>query len=326
VSAAPTVELGLNAAIVAMRGGEPHILVLPGAGDGQDALPSGPFNPLEHRTLEMGLRGWVREQAGLELGYVEQLYTFGDLGRHASPSDSGPHLMSVGYLALAPFVPDAALKGAAWSPWYAYFPWEDLRDGAPQVLSRDIAPRLAAWAARPPSPEEAARPLSREGRVAWCFGQDGDGGAGWDEERVLDRYELLYGVGLVAESLRDGRETATQWRGAPRPGRAMAFDHRRILATAMGRLRGKLKYRPLVFELMPGEFTLTHLQSTVEAISGVQLHKQNFRRLAESAGLVEPTGDIAQQTGGRPARLYRFRREAVLERASAGLRVKAGRT
>ena len=105
----------------------------------------------------------------------------------------------------------------------------------------------------------------------------------------------------------------------------MAFDHRRILATAMGRLRGKLKYRPVVFELLPPEFTLLDLQKTVEAISGTLLHKQNFRRLVEQGGLVETTGNVSTETGGRPAKLYRFRREVVLERPAPGLRVKSGR-
>ena len=105
----------------------------------------------------------------------------------------------------------------------------------------------------------------------------------------------------------------------------MAFDHRRILATAMGRLRGKLKYRPVVFELLPPEFTLLDLQKTVEAISGTLLHKQNFRRLVEQGGLVETTGNVSTDTGGRPAKLYRFRREVVLERPAPGLRVKSGR-
>jgi len=89
--------------------------------------------------------------------------------------------------------------------------------------------------------------------------------------------------------------------------------------------RGKLKYRPVVFELLPPEFTLYDLQKTVEAISGTLLHKQNFRRLVEKGGLVEATGNVSTETGGRPARLYRFRREVVLERPAPGLRVKAGR-
>jgi hypothetical protein len=99
----------------------------------------------------------------------------------------------------------------------------------------------------------------------------------------------------------------------------MRHDHRRILATAMGRLRAKLKYRPVVFELMPAEFTLTILQRTVEAISGRHLHKQNFRRLVENGALVEPTGGQTT-TKGRPAALFRFRRNVIQERPAPGLR------
>jgi hypothetical protein len=99
----------------------------------------------------------------------------------------------------------------------------------------------------------------------------------------------------------------------------MAFDHRRILATAIGRLRGKLRYRPVVFELLPENFTLFQLQRTVEALSGRRLHKQNFRRLVETAGLVEGTGAQSTGTGGRPAELFRFRREVLRERPTPGL-------
>ena len=75
----------------------------------------------------------------------------------------------------------------------------------------------------------------------------------------------------------------------------MALDHRRMLATAIGRLRGKIKYRPVVFELMPPAFTLLELQRTVEALAGVRLHKQNFRRLVEAEGLVEETGETRRR-------------------------------
>src|SRR6185312_821522 len=108
-------------------------------------------------------------------------------------------------------------------------------------------------------------------------------------------------------------------------GISMRFDHRRILATAIARLRAKLKYRPVVFELMPPEFTLTELQRTVEAISGRHLHKQNFRRLVEATALVEPTGETSTTTGGRPAALFRFRREVLAQRPAPGLRVRGRR-
>src|SRR6185437_4799400 len=131
----------------------------------------------------------------------------------------------------------------------------------------------------------------------------GEGGMSWDEEKVLERYELMYEAGLVQEFGRDSGKG-----GGPDLGAAMQFDHRRILATAIARLRGKMKYRPVVFELMAPSFTLLKLQRTVEAISGIRLHKQNFRRLMEDQGLVEGTGKFATQGRGRPAELFRFRR------------------
>src|SRR5688500_2928628 len=95
------IEIGLTAAIVAVEIDDPTILI-PGSensGEPRAGLPSGPFTPLSHRTFEIGLRAWVEAQTGLRLGYVEQLYTFGDRGRDAG-QDSGPHVVSVGYLAL----------------------------------------------------------------------------------------------------------------------------------------------------------------------------------------------------------------------------------
>src|SRR5262245_37469025 len=126
---------------------------------------------------------------------------------------------------------------------------------------------------------------------------------------------------LTEQARRDGREAALARKSLPELGEPMRFDHRRILATAIARLRAKLKYRPVVFELMPREFTLTELQRTVEAVSGRRLHKQNFRRLVESAALVEATGELSTATGGRPAALFRFRREVLAERPAAGLRL-----
>ncbi|MGV1014546.1 MAG: NUDIX hydrolase [Methyloceanibacter sp.] len=314
----PQIELGLNAAIVMVRDQQPFILVVRPQEGTWDALPFGTFAPRAHRTLEIGLREWVKRQTGLELGYVEQLYTFGDRGRHEEPG--GAHMLSVGYLALTRGGAEDLL-GSHWSPWYAYLPWEDWRRGKPAILTDEIEPRLKQWAERALTPGEPVRALRRAERLKIGFGI----GGGWDEEKVLERYELLYEAGLVEEARRDGRAAAEQWPHLPELGRPMAFDHRRILATAMGRLRGKLKYRPVVFELLPPEFTLYDLQKTVESISGTLLHKQNFRRLVEKGGLVGPTGNVSTETGGRPAKLYGFRREVVLERPAPGLRVKAGR-
>jgi hypothetical protein len=320
------VEIGLNAAIIAVRSDEPVVLTVRAEADrssATDGLPFGPFSPRQHRTLDGGLRSWVAEQTGLDLGYVEQLYTFGDRGRHAQHGDTAPHVVSIGYLALTQPVEIQDSRSGSWRSWYFYFPWEDWRKGRPDMLEAEIVPRLKEWAARPAPRTQPARPLERSDRIRICFGADG---AAWDEEKVLERYELLYEAGLVEEARRDGREAAQAWSGSPlKLGGAMRFDHRRVLATAMSRVRAKIKYRPVIFELMPDEFTLFELQKTVEAILGPHLHKQNFRRLVESAGLVEPTGEVRTRTGGRPAKLFRFRREVLLERPAPGVRVKPGR-
>lgn len=329
--AIPPLRIGLNAAIVAVSGRSPRILTVPSIPDPEpgrtpglnpaDGLPFGPFDPARHRTFEASLRDSVESQAALHLGYVEQLYTFGDRGRHMRSGEArehgDPHLVSVGYLALTRTDaenPEAlAATGARWRDWYELFPWEDWRGGRPSLLDATILPRLALWSNDDPG--DPGRP-GRRARVRLAFGLSD---FPWDEERVLDRYELLYEAGLVEEAVADGRVGATGLSAAL--GRAMRFDHRRIAATAIQRLRAKIKYRPVIFELMPPDFTLTELQTTVEAISGRHLHKQNFRRLVEGAELVEPTGAASSATGGRPAALYRFRAKILEERPAPGLRL-----
>ena len=318
------IEIGLNAVIVAVADPHPQVLTIaPGGQAGPPyALPFGPFDPTRHRTFEIGLREWVEEQTALKLGYVEQLYTFGDRGRHHIHSDEGPHVVSVGYLALARQTSrsDEALaqQHAQWRSWYDFFPWEDWRSGRPAMVTREILPALEHWMAAPVPAGSPPRAQSREDRVHQAFDiQEGS----WDEEKVLDRCELLYEAGLLEEARRDGRPAALERKATPALGQPMLYDHRRILATAISRLRAKLKYRPVVFELMPHAFTLTDLQRCVEAISGRHIHKQNFRRLVEKGDLVEPTGETSTQTGGRPAALFRFRHEVLKERPALGLRV-----
>ena len=306
------VSIGLSAAIVSVADERPSALVVHHPGDADDALPFGPFDPLNHRTLESGLRSWVREQTYLDLGYAEQLYTFGDRGRHLVRAGEGPRVVSVGYLALTRETAELKAPDTLWRDWYRYFPWEDWRSETPVIIADKIAPALKAFVKEAPSQAAADQ---RRDRVRQCFGNDG---IGWDEEKVLERYELLYEAGLVPEAVRDGRVTKSSVTSL---GTGMAFDHRRILATAIARLRGKMKYRPVVFELMPPSFTLLELQRTVEAISGIRLHKQNFRRLVEGQGLVEGTGKFAPIARGRPAELFRFRREVLSERPAPGVRL-----
>ena len=92
----------------------------------------------------------------------------------------------------------------------------------------------------------------------------------------------------------------------------LAFDHAGILTYALERLRYKLEYSAVGFELLPQRFTLTDLQSAYETVLGEALDKRNFRRKILDADIIEETGDY--RTGeGRPARFYRFRDDAVAE-------------
>ncbi len=298
----------LVAVLVAVTDGEPKIMTIAGG----SALPSGPFE-FAHRSLQTGLRAWVEAQTGHPLGYVEQLYTFADRGRVGDAK--APHSISISYLGLTREDQVGAAFEAHWSGWYDYFPWEDHRAGPPPLVAKLLTPRLKAWAKAAPSPT-----LQRERwqRCAINFGLDG---RDWNEELVLQRYELLYEASLIPEAVRDnGREASIV------PGKPMTSDHRRILATGIARLRAKIKYRPVVFELMPAEFTLLQLQRSVEALAGRLVHKQNFRRLIEQQELVEETGAIATEAVGRPAKLFRFRHGVLAERAVAGTKLPLSRT
>jgi hypothetical protein len=290
----------LIAVLSAVTGDEPRVMTVRSG----DALPSGPFE-LGHRSLQAGLREWVGDQTGHPLGYLEQLYTFAD--RDRTHEDAEGRTISISYLGL---VREQAAPGAGkpgWHGWYEYFPWEDHRGGRPEILAA-ITGRLQDWVAA-----ETARREHRRRRVDFAFGLDG---AAWNEDLGLQRYELMYEAGLVTEA------------GCPQTksfGRSMFADHRRILATGIARLRAKIKYRPVVFELMPESFTLSQLQRTVEALAGLTLHKPNFRRLIDQQELIEETGEATSETGGRPAKLFRYRHAVLEERALSGSKLPLSR-
>lgn len=284
------IQAELIAVLVAVTDGDPRVLTI----ESGFALPSGQLEPGQ-RSLQAGLRAWVERQTHHQLGYVEQLYTFADQQRgHQSRS------ISISYLGLsregASSYPDAG-----WRSWYYYFPWEDRR-GDFTMIDTSIGGLLDAWCGGIPA---------RRQRAASLFGRDG---RRWNEELVLQRYELLYEAGLVPEAIR-GRG------GECIAGAEMTHDHRRILATAIARLRAKIKYRPVVFELLPRHFTMLELQQAMEALAGQGLHKPNFRRLIEQQELVEETGEFTSGLAGRPAKLFRFRPLVIEERSFSGTKL-----
>lgn len=296
------VDVDLIAVIAAVTDGEPVVLAI----NHGAALPSGPFE-VGHRSLQAGLREWVEQKTGHTLGYIEQLYTFADRDR---TGDVHAHrAISISYLGLTRIEPSVDEgKDRNWQNWYGYFPWEDHRAGLPRIMMETIVQELKVWLE-----EDRSARAERQHRAAVAFGYEGHS---WNEELVLERYELLFEARLVAEARRNG---GSKLETGPH-GQAMISDHRRILATGLARLRTKIKYRPVVFELMPAAFTLLQLQRTVEALAGRLVHKQNFRRLIEQQELVEETDETTRETGGRPAKLFRFRPAVLLERPAGGIR------
>ena len=322
-SAASRASIGLSAVLISVDETTPRLLTVHRGGEGL-GLPATHLDDRVDRTLQQGVRRLVSSETGLPVRYFEQLYTFGDRGRVP-----GGRELVVAYLALARYQAVRGPNEPSWLSCYELFPWEDWRSGKPALLDDVILPAIDGWLAGS-SPEEL--PTRRE-RAELTFGV---GQALWDPVRVLDRYELAYELGIVGEAAAaaasggaaagDGPvagagAAAGAGQGAAGRGIGMplALDHRRIAAAALERLRGKLAYRPVVFEVLPETFTLSRLQQVVEALAGQVLHKQNFRRLVASANLVEPTGEWDQRTGGRPAELYRFRREVSRERPAPGL-------
>lgn len=287
------------AVVVAMVNQRPCVLTL---GDVLH-LPSGPLLA-SHRSLQQATRAWVEEQTGRRLGYLEQLYTFVNVDR----TETG-RALSVSYLGLTTSG-DPDIGG--WTDWYDIFGWEDRRAGD-SVIAHQLAPALREWADSDPTLS-----AERHRRVAINFGL---AGRPWHSDLVLQRYELLFEAGLVPESPDDRRAPTEDLA----PGLRMRGDHRRVLATGIARLRAKISYRPVVFELMPELFTLRQLQDCVEALAGQQLHTQNFRRVIEQQELVEESGGQLADTGGRPARTYRFRRQVLAERSVVGTKVPTTR-
>lgn len=157
-------------------------------------------------------------------------------------------------------------------------------------------------------PEAARRELQEETGVApayleqlYTFSElDRD-----PRERVVSvAYYAL--VKLSAHHVQAATDASdAQWFPADDPP-ALAFDHDRILGVALERLRGKVRYQPVGFDLLPEKFTLTELQRMYEIILGRALDKRNFRKKINSMNLLEALDEHQRGVAHRAARLYRF--------------------
>lgn len=191
---------------------------------GKWALPGG-FVKLDE-SLDAAAARVVKEKAGLRGVFLEQLYTFGEIGR-----DPRTRVITVAYYAL---VTGDRLAAA----------------GVPGGEKAQIARLRVPWAGERGGPVEA-----------------------------LD----ATGAGLP-----------------------LAFDHAEVLGMAVKRLRGKLDYAPIGFQLLPDAFSLRALQQIHETISGRHLNKDSFRRRMLASGQLEGTGERRTDVEYRPPELYRF--------------------
>lgn len=135
-------------------------------------------------------------------------------------------------------------------------------------------------------------------------------------------YYALVDAGKLPALGQDARLATLETSTGDRPGRKLrslddagqelplAFDHDEILELVVERLRGKLDYAPIGFELLPPRFTLRQLQAIHETILGRSLNKDSFRRRMLATGLVVSTGKLEDNVGHRPAELYRFKRSS----------------
>ncbi len=183
------------------------------------------------------------------------------------------------------------------------------------LIERDLAPFEGEWAlpggfvrVDETLDEAARRELAEETGLTeiyleqlYTFGAvDRD-----PRERVVTvaYYALVNPAGHKVEASTDARRAA--WfpvTGLPE----LAFDHAEILAAARERLRNKVRYQPIGFELLPPRFTLRQLQQLYEVILGRELDKRNFRKKVLATGILKETTAVEQGVAHRAARLYRF--------------------
>lgn len=192
-----------------------------------------------------------------------------------------------------------------------------IRDGALHVLliRRGVPPFEGRWAlpggfVREGEALEAAalRELEEETGVRdvyleqlYTFGEPGRDPRG----RVITvAYYALIAADAATLAAGTDAEAARWWSSGDCP--ALAFDHGHILAYALERLRNKLEYTTVGFQLLPEKFTLTQLQQVYEAILGRRLDKRNFRRKMGILGILSPLKEWRREGPARPARLYRF--------------------
>lgn len=246
-------------------------------------------NPLE--TVESVLmQGLGLETEDLPLIHWQQM------GLHSH----GLMLDVVGLIAQRKLV---HLIGSDWWPLYSLFPWEDWRKGVPTALIQTLLPEIYRWCGFSTERSEV-----KCARVARLFADDE---GPFQPELLTERYDMLYGAGLLPEALRDRSGAVVSVRNPHVHifGQTMMGDDRQMMARALSSLRQELRVRPLPYWLISGRFSLGALQRTTEALLGLPLHTQNFRRDMMRLNVLQDTGRQETRNTRRPARLYAWRED-----------------
>lgn len=242
------------------RGGHPFL--------GKWAIPGG-FVDMEESLEEAAVRE-LREETGLSDIYMEQLFTFGDVGR-----DPRMRVISVAYMALLskerlrPVAGDDAAK-------VCWFTVKQEENGGLKLIAAS---------------EEDSDASGNEGA-------SGSANAGTKETA---RGTATAGAGAT------GSGTAAEEKPLCLTEEDLAFDHAKLIRIALQRLKNKVEYTDIAFELAGEKFTLTQLQMIFEAILGKELHKPNFRR--GIAPRVEKTEEMETKHSNRPSYYYRKKAE-----------------
>lgn len=277
------------------------------------ALPGGFVRPDE--TTDQAAKRELFEETGLKQVYMEQLYTFSDPGR-----DPRTWVMSCSYMALidsSQFHLQAGddADNAKWFSVSFHLLGEHKRYQHGTNPSSEEAPKTVRSSETPESPHMGASDSTGSCRMPTAEkGSNNPAEIGIAAVVLTQRYKLtlstddtiLYAV-IQRKLTQTEHSSSIEYDILENEG--LAFDHAKIIAYALERLRGKVEYTGLALHLMPSRFTLTQLQQVYEAILGKQLLKPAFRR--KIAALVEETDYYTENEGHRPSRLYRRKWEKL---------------
>lgn len=280
---------------------------------GAMAFPGGFVDQENDLTARAAARRELQEETGItNLRFLETLNVYDRNGRDprqfsyridasGNRQDAGARVVSTAFLGLFSRSYDRmAPRGgsdatyAGFEPVYRFLPWENLISEVERKEYHRLLAKLSRWAGENPV---------RAARIPDPFPRNL---SDWNEELALERLELLEDAGLVEESSRDrwGRPRSA----GPWVGDALAFDHRKMLAEGIARVRGKVKYLPeALAALFPAPFTLTELRLGLEAILGRPIARQNMKRVFLGVHeLIRDTGGKKQGDTGAPASVYHW--------------------